>query len=200
VFDIAFLRCVPNMVIMMPKDEDELQHMLYTAILYDDGPIAVRFPRGSGVGVQMAKEFKALPIGRAEVLREGSDMALLAFGNMVPLAERAAEQLVREGISPRVINARFAKPLDESLLLQIAEEGIPVLTVEEGCLIGGFGSAVLEFYAEQGIHDMVVERLAVPDRFIEHGSVEQLRREIGLTVDHIVQKGRSIMPRKRRRA
>ena len=99
-----------------------------------------------------------------------------------------------------MINARFAKPLDEALLLQIAEEGIPVLTLEEGSLIGGFGSAVLEFYAEQGFHDMVVERLAIPDRFIEHGSVEQLRREIGLTVEQIVQKGCSMMPRKRRRA
>ncbi len=200
VFDIAFLRCIPNMVIMMPKDEDELQHMLYTALQYDDGPIAVRFPRGSGVGVQMEEELKSLPIGRAEVIREGSDIALLAFGNMVSLAERAAEQLVREGISPRVINARFAKPLDEALLLQMADEDIPLLTIEEGCLMGGFGSAVLEFYAERGIHGIVVERLAIPDRFIEHGGVEQLRKEIGLTVEQIVQKGRSIVPRRRQRA
>ena len=97
VFDIAFLRCVPNMVVMMPKDENELQHMLYTALQYDEGPVAVRFPRGNGLGVPMDEEFRALPIGRAEVIREGSDIALLAFGNMVPLAERAAEQMVREG-------------------------------------------------------------------------------------------------------
>lgn len=200
VFDIAFLRCVPNMMIMMPKDENELRHMLYTAVRYDRGPVAVRFPRGSGLGVRMDEDFKLLPIGRAEVLREGSDIALLAFGNMVPLAELAAEKLVREGVSPRVINARFAKPLDESLLLQMAEQRIPVLTVEEGSLTGGFGSAVLEFYAERGIHDMVVERMGVPDRFIKHGGVDQLREEIGLTVDHIVQKGCSIVPRKRIRA
>jgi 1-deoxy-D-xylulose-5-phosphate synthase len=203
VYDIAYMRSVPNIVIMMPKDENELQHMLYTAVQYDAGPIAVRFPRGTGMGVPMDTTFRTIPIGQSEVVRDGNDVALLAFGPMVALAEEAAEQLKREGISAKVINARFAKPLDETMLLELSRTGMPVITIEEGARMGGFGSAVLEFYADRNIHGMVIKNIAIPDYFVEHGSVEEQRQEVGLTVENIVQTVRSVapaMPRKRQRA
>jgi 1-deoxy-D-xylulose-5-phosphate synthase len=203
VYDIAYMRSVPNIVIMMPKDENELQHMLYTAVQYDAGPIAVRFPRGTGMGVSMDTTFRTIPIGQSEVVRDGNDVALLAFGPMVALAEEAAEQLKREGISAKVINARFAKPLDETMLLELSRTGMPVITIEEGARMGGFGSAVLEFYADRNIHGMVIKNIAIPDYFVEHGSVEEQRREVGLTVENIVKTVRSVapaMPRKRQRA
>ncbi|PTX53934.1 1-deoxy-D-xylulose-5-phosphate synthase [Melghirimyces profundicolus] len=200
VYDIAYMRCVPNMVIMMPKDENEFRHMLYTGYRYDKGPIAVRFPRGTGLGVEMDEELKELPIGKSEVLREGRDVALLAFGTMVPLALQAADQLAREGVKAKVVNARFAKPLDSELLDRLCEEETPILTIEEGSAIGGFGSAVLEYYAEQEVYGMQVKTLGVPDYFVEHGSVNDQRQEVGLTVDNITGIARKMAPRQRRRA
>jgi 1-deoxy-D-xylulose-5-phosphate synthase len=200
VYDIAFMRCIPNMTIMMPKDENEFQHMLYTAYKYDDGPIAVRFPRGAGLGVAMDEELQELPIGKGEVLREGRDVALFAFGNMVPLAMQAAEQLVQDGVSARVINARFAKPLDGELLDQLYRERMPVIVIEEGSAIGGLGSAVLEYYADNEMTGMTVKTLGVPDYYVEHGSVDDQRREVGLTVDNIVLTARDLMPRLQQRA
>jgi 1-deoxy-D-xylulose-5-phosphate synthase len=200
VFDVAFLRNLPNMVLMMPKDENEFQHMIYTAIQYTQGPIAVRYPRGNGLGVPMETEFKTLPVGKSEIVCEGKGVAILALGNMVPMALAAAELLRQEGKQPLVVNARFVKPLDQDLLLSLAKDGYHILTVEEAVIAGGFGSAVLEFYAAEGFHDMVVEMIGVPDTFVEHGSIAELRQEIGLTPERIAQQAKKIWPRKRQRA
>lgn len=193
VYDISFMRNQPNMVIMMPKDENELQHMLYTAIQYQDGPIAVRYSKGEGLGVKMDSEFKEIPIGKAEVVREGEDVAIFALGTMVKMAQDAAELLQEEGISARVINARFAKPLDEDLLHQLAEEQIPIVTVEEASLIGGLGSAVLEFYEQKDLQ-VNIKRIGVPDYYVEHGSIADQLREVGLTSDQIAKTIQSFLP------
>lgn len=200
VFDIAFLRHVPNLVIMMPKDENEGQHMVYTAIQYDDGPIALRFPRGNGLGVKLDEELKKIPIGTWEVLREGRDLAILTFGTTISMALEAAEKLAKDNISVKVVNARFIKPMDEKMLHDLLESSIPILTIEEAVLQGGFGSAVLEFAHDHGYHQAVINRMGIPDRFIEHGSVKELLNEIGLTTAHIIDRVKTIIPRKQKRA
>ncbi|MGZ0086284.1 1-deoxy-D-xylulose-5-phosphate synthase [Caldibacillus thermoamylovorans] len=200
VFDIAFLRHVPNLVLMMPKDENEGQHMVYTAIRYDGGPIAMRFPRGNGLGVPLDEELKEIPIGTWEVLRDGHDAAILTFGTTVSMALEAAEELAKDGMSVKVVNARFIKPMDETMLHGLFERRLPILTVEEAVLQGGFGSAVLEFAHDHGYHGAVIERMGIPDRFIEHGSVSELLREIGLTAAHIVDRIKTMAPRKQKRA
>lgn len=200
-FDIAFLRSMPNMVLMMPKDENELRHMLKTALAYDAGPIAVRYPRAQGVGVPLDAELKPIPIGSWERLRTGRDVAILAVGPMVALALEAAERLERRGIAAEVVNARFLKPLDEAMLMELAERGMEIIAVEEGVRLGGFGSAVLEFLADRELWTTRVRSVAVPDRFVDHGSVPEQRAEVGLTVDHIVETalravgGRPVRPR-----
>jgi 1-deoxy-D-xylulose-5-phosphate synthase len=200
VFDIAFLRHLPNMVIMMPKDENEGQHMVYTAIKYDDGPIALRYPRGNGLGVPMDKELKEIPIGTWEVLREGTDCAILTFGTTIGMALEAAEILAQDEISVKVVNARFIKPLDEQMLHEMMGNNMPILTIEEAVLQGGFGSAVLEFANDHGYRNVVINRMGIPDRFIEHGSVRELLEEIGLTTSHVVERIFQMTPRKRKRA
>jgi 1-deoxy-D-xylulose-5-phosphate synthase len=172
------------MVVMMPKDENEGQHLVYTALKYNDGPIALRYPRGNGIGVKMDDELKEIPIGTWEVIREGTDAVILTFGTTIEMAMQAAESLAEKDISVRVVNARFIKPLDDAMLLQIFSEKLPVLTIEEAVLQGGFGSAVLEFAQEHGHSDAVIDRMGIPDRFIEHGSVSKLLDEIGLTAAH----------------
>lgn len=188
VFDIAFLRHIPNMVIMMPKDENEGQHMVYTAINYNDGPIALRYPRGNALGIEMDKEFKSIPIGTWEVLKQGNDAVILTFGTTIPLALEASAQLEALGMSVRVVNARFIKPLDESMLQDIFKQEIPILTIEEHVLQGGFGSAVLEYAEEAGFHNTVIDRMGIPDKFVEHGSVSELWEEVGLTTEQAVSK------------
>ncbi|MBA2869953.1 1-deoxy-D-xylulose-5-phosphate synthase [Anoxybacillus calidus] len=200
VFDIAFLRHLPNIVLMMPKDENEGQHMVYTAIKYDDGPIALRFPRGNGLGVKLDEELKQIPIGTWEVLREGRDIAILTFGTTIPMALEAAEKLAKENISVKVVNARFIKPMDEKMLHEILQTNMPILTIEEAVLQGGFGSAVLEFAHDQGYHHAVIDRMGIPDRFIEHGSVKELLKEIGLTTAHVIERVQTMIPRKQKRA
>lgn len=200
VFDIAFLRHLPNMVILMPKDENELQHMIYTALKYDDGPIAVRYPRGNGYGVKMDEELKELPIGKWETLQEGKDVVILTFSTMIPVAEDAVTALAALGISVKLINARSAKPLDEELLEDLAKSNMPILTLEEASIQGSFGSAVLEYFHDNSYHGVVVERMGIPDEFIEHGSVNQLLEEIGLTANDVVKRVETLVPRKRQRA
>ncbi|MBD8003523.1 1-deoxy-D-xylulose-5-phosphate synthase [Bacillus norwichensis] len=200
VFDIAFLRNLPNMVLMMPKDENEGQHMVNTALKYDDGPITLRFPRGNGSGVPMDQELKQIPIGSWEVLRKGKDAAILTFGTTIPMALEAANRLEKQGISVQVVNARFIKPMDEAMLHDIFRAHLPVLTIEEAVLQGGFGSAVLEFAHDNGYQHAFIDRLGIPDRFIEHGSVKELLNEIGMTPDNIVVKIKSLMPKKQKRA
>jgi 1-deoxy-D-xylulose-5-phosphate synthase len=200
VFDIAFLRHIPNIVLMMPKDENEGQHMVYTAIQYDAGPIAMRFPRGNGLGVPMDEQLKTIPIGTWEVLREGTDVAILTFGTTIPMALQAAERLAHEGISVQVVNARFIKPLDEHMLHTLLKRNMPLLTIEEAVLQGGFGSAVLEFAHDHSYHGAVIDRMGIPDRFIEHGNVSQLLKEIGLTTEHVMERICLLTPKKRKRA
>ncbi|QQZ10900.1 1-deoxy-D-xylulose-5-phosphate synthase [Heyndrickxia vini] len=185
VFDIAFLRHIPNMVLMMPKDENEGQHMVNTAIKYNDGPIAMRFPRGNGYGVPMDEALRTIPIGTWETLREGKDAAILTFGTTIPMALEAANLLQKQGLSIKVINARFIKPLDEKMLKELLETNMPILTIEEAVLQGGFGSAVLEFAHSQKFTN-VIDCMGIPDKFIEHGSVNELLREIGLTKEEVV--------------
>lgn len=184
VFDIAYLRHVPNMVIMAPKDENELQHMIKTAVEHP-GPAAVRYPRGAGFGVPMDQQLKALEIGKAELLRDGTDLVIVAIGNLVHPSLEAAERLKADGISAAVVNARFAKPLDEELILQMAKKTGRVMTVEEHALQGGFGSAVLECLEESGHSSVKMHRIGLPDQFIEHGSQKILRQKYGLDADGI---------------
>lgn len=186
VFDIAFLRHLPNMVIMMPKDENEGQHMVKTAIEYNGGPIALRYPRGNGLGVEMDAELKTLPIGSWEVLEDGKDAVILTFGTTIPMALHAAEQLREQGIHAEVVNARFIKPMDTEMLHQIFGRNVPIVTIEEAVLQGGFGSGVLEFAAENDYRGAVVDRLGIPDQFIEHGDVAELMDEIHLNSDEVV--------------
>jgi 1-deoxy-D-xylulose-5-phosphate synthase len=200
VFDIAFLRHLPNIVIMMPKDENEGQHMVNTALKYDDGPIAMRFPRGNGIGVPMDEKLRTIPIGTWEVLRDGKDAAILTFGTTIPMAMEAAVLMEKQGISVKVVNARFIKPLDEKMLHAILSDNIPIITVEEAVLQGGFGSAVLEFAHDHGYHEARIDRMGIPDRFIEHGSVNKLLEEIGLTTENLVLKLQTMVRKKQKRA
>ncbi|MBG9733778.1 1-deoxy-D-xylulose-5-phosphate synthase [Paenibacillus alvei] len=193
VYDIPFLRHIPNMVIMMPKDENELRHMMKTAVDYDSGPIAVRYPRNAVAGVPMDKVMSPIPIGTWETVRNGDSAAVLAIGPMVQVAEDAAEQLRKEGIRLRVINARFIKPLDSEMLAQLAKERLPIIVLEESSAIGGLGSAVLEWYAEHDIFDMRVKPVGVPDCFVEHGSIKEQRNEVGLTPERVVKEIHSML-------
>lgn len=199
IFDISFLRHLPNMTIMMPKDATECQHMVYTAINFE-GPIAIRYPRGNADEAPKDEPFKKIPIGTWEVLRKGTDLAILTFGTMIKNSIEAAERLAKDGVSVRVINARFIKPLDTNMLNEIIKEGLPILTVEEHALQGGFGSAVLEYIEEVNGTVPYVKRMGIPDRFIEHGSVSQLLEECGLTTDQIVYNVKNMVPKKVRRA
>ncbi|MFF2875360.1 1-deoxy-D-xylulose-5-phosphate synthase [Gottfriedia sp. NPDC057991] len=193
VFDIAFLRHIPNLVLMMPKDENEGQHMVNTAIQYEDGPIALRFPRGNGIGVPMDEQLKEIPIGSWEVLKEGSDAVILTFGTTIKMALDAAGELEKENISVKVVNARFIKPMDTAMLNDIFKDGKPILTIEEAVLQGGFGSAVLEFASSNNFQNVRVERIGIPDLFVEHGDVDKLLDEIHLTKDESVKKIREMI-------
>lgn len=185
-FDISYLRPIPNMVLMAPKDENELQHMVYTAVKHN-GPIAFRYPRGNGYGVPMDEEFHEIPIGKAEVLRKGSDLAIVAYGNPVYSAVAAADMLAERGVEAAVINARFAKPLDEELLANLGANFKRIITVEEGAVPGGFGDAVLEFFHS---HDNLVEPkirvIGLPDEFVEHGPQALWREQFNLSAEGIV--------------
>lgn len=182
-FDFAFLRHVPNMVVAAPKDENELQHMIKTCVSYD-GPASVRYARGVSLGVPMDPEPAILPIGKGELLREGTDVAIVAIGVTVWPAMKAAERLAQEGISAAVVNARFAKPLDTELILKTAKNVRCLVTVEEGCKMGGFGSAVLETLSEAGLM-LRTKVLGLPDWYIEQGPQDLLRERYGLTADGI---------------
>jgi len=183
-YDIAYLRTLPNIVIMSPKDENELRHMMYTAIEYKGGPVALRYPRGTGVGVPL-EEMRTIPIGQAEVLREGRDVALLAYGHMVYPSLLAAESLAAYGINATVVNMRFVKPMDESVVKRVARDIGVIVTVEEHARMGGFGSAVLECLAKNRLHDVRVHNIGVDDKVLEHGSPAVLREVNGLTPDAI---------------
>ena len=188
-FDLTYLRLVPGMVIMAPKNESELRDMLYTAVNYKEGPIALRYPRGSALGVELKDKFDLIEIGKAEKLREGDDVALLAVGSMVEYALKAAEKLAAEGIVCEVINMRFIKPLDAGMLEYIAEKHPKIVTLEESTLIGGFGSAVLEYFNEKN-HKNDILRMGIPDHFVEHGTQKELHHILKIDPEGIVERVR----------
>ena len=188
IFDVSYLRHIPNMVCMAPKDENELRHMLNSALTYNC-PVAMRYPRGEGLGVPMDETLQVLPLGKAEVLQEGDKVTLLALGSMVHIAEQAAERLQAElGITSTVINARFAKPLDADTILQYAGQDTLLVTLEEQAVTGGFGSAVLELYNQHGIDARNVLTIGIADSFVQHGNTARLKEMQGLDVESVVAK------------
>lgn len=193
VYDIAFMRHIPNIVLMMPKDENELRHMMKTALDYNDGPIAYRYPRVNVTGVALDKELVPIPIGKWEKVRSGEGCAILAMGPMVQIAEEAADLLKREGIQVQVVNARFLKPLDEEMLSNLASSGTAMIVLEEACQAGSLGSTVLEYFAAQGTHEAVVSLMGIEDRFIEHGSIKEQRAEVGLTTEALCAEVRGLI-------
>src|SRR5262249_37549752 len=187
VFDIAYLRCLPNIVLMAPRDEAMLVHMLRTALAHDDGPIALRYPRGEAVGVRMPQRPQAIEIGTGEILREGDRVALLGYGTGVQKALEAADILADHGISVTVADARFAKPIDAGLVAQLAAEHEVLVTVEEGVLAGGFGSAVWETLSDAGLSARIL-RVGLPDRYVTHGAPRLLHEEVGFTGERIAER------------
>jgi 1-deoxy-D-xylulose-5-phosphate synthase len=185
-FDISYLRGIPNVVHMVPKDEDELADMLYTAMLHP-GPSAVRYPRGTGPGTPVKEQPTALPIGKAEVIADGDDIAIFGLGALLPMASDLAKKLKQQGYSAAIINPRFVKPLDRDVLAAYARRVNVIVTFEDHVLMGGFGSAVMEALSEMQIEIPVV-RIGWPDRFIEHGKVEQLRARYGISVEAALEK------------
>ena len=184
VFDFSYMRSMPNLVVMAPKDENELQHMLKTAVDYY-GPISLRYPRGEGWGVNLDREMKSLEIGKAELLRDGADVVIAAIGQPVIPALRAAQDLAPLGINAAVVNARFVKPLDKDLFRDLFTRIPRIITVEDHVTAGGFGSAIVEMLADEGLTGVEVRRLGVPDRFIPHGTQDELRKICGFDKDAI---------------
>jgi 1-deoxy-D-xylulose-5-phosphate synthase len=191
-FDFSYLRHIPNLVVMVPKDENEFGHMIKTAAECPM-PVALRYPRGRGVGVRREAPLKSIDIGKGEVLKEGEDVLILAIGSTVYPSLRAAERLAGSGIQAAVINSRFLKPLDADLLCDWAKRVGKVLTIEENVLQGGFGSAVLELFQERGLFSIQVKRLGIPDLFVEHGSQALLRGKYGIDEDGIFRGAREIL-------
>jgi 1-deoxy-D-xylulose-5-phosphate synthase len=187
VFDIAYLRCLPNIVLMAPRDEAMLVHMLHTALTTDDGPIALRYPRGAGSGARIPERPSAIEIGTGEILREGERVALLGYGTGVGKALEAAEILEQHGITSTVADARFAKPIDAGLAAQLAAEHELLVTVEEGVLAGGFGSAVWETLSDAGVAPRIL-RVGLPDRYVTHGAPKLLHDEVGFTGERIAER------------
>jgi 1-deoxy-D-xylulose-5-phosphate synthase len=199
VFDFAYMRSIPNIVIMAPKDENELQHMLKTAVDYP-GPISLRYPRGEGWGVGMDAEMKNLEIGKAELLRDGKDIVIAAIGQTVMPALKAADDLTPLGIDAAVVNGRFVKPLDKALFRDLLARVPRLITVEDHAIAGGFGSALIEFLADEGLGGVDVKRLGVPDRFIPHGTQDELRKLCGFDKDAIAQAVLQMVRRAKKRS
>ncbi len=192
-FDVAYFRTVPNVVLMAPANEEELRQMLFTAVGYEGGPIAFRYPRGNALGVPTTGPLQQIPIGRGVTLRDGEDVALIGYGTGVEWCLRAADLLGEAGIVPTVVNARFAKPLDTELLGRVLERHRRVLVVEEHALAGGFGSAVLEFASDARVRNVEIRRLGIPDRFIDQASRARQLESVGLTPENIARTVREWM-------
>ncbi len=190
-YDITYLRSLPNMTVMAPKNENELRHMIFTALNHT-GPVAIRYPRGRGLGVPLDPDYKIIPIGESELLKEGKDLTLIALGSMVSPCLEAAAEMEKEGLSATVVNCRFVKPLDKRLADYSKKTG-KVLVVEENIQQGGLGSAVLELFSDMGIREVTVKRLGLPDSFVEHGPVEVLREKLGLDKAGIMKAAKSLL-------
>jgi 1-deoxy-D-xylulose-5-phosphate synthase len=184
VFDLSFLRSLPNMVLMVPRDESELRRMMVTALQHD-GPVAFRYPRGTAVGVPLAPAATPVPIGKAKVLADGDDVVILAVGVSVAEALKARALLAGQGVQATVVDGRFVKPVDTDLLVDLARRVPRLVTVEESMRQGGFGSAVLEALNDAGIQHVSIERIGIPDTFVEHGPQSLLRAKYGLDADGI---------------
>ncbi len=186
-FDLTYLRLIPGMIIMAPKDESELRDMLFTAVSYNEGPVAIRYPRGSALGVKLKEGFDAIEIGKSELLQEGDYVALLAVGSMVDYSIKAAELLLEEGIHSEIINMRFVKPLDTAMLDTISAKHNKIVTLEENTLVGGFGSGVLEYFNEKNYKNDIL-RIGLPDKFINHGSQAELHKLLEIDPEGIAKK------------
>lgn len=195
VFDLSYLRMIPNMVVMAPKDENELQNMLYSATKYD-APTAIRYPRGKGLGVALDETFRYLEVGSAEVLQEGTDILMIAVGSMVHPATNVANTLEQKGYSVGIINARFIKPLDQTTLLSQISKAKHIITLEENVLAGGFGSAVSELLKTNGDTDCSMLSIGIPDEFVPHGNTDILKKELQLDEDGILQQISSFLENK----
>jgi len=192
-FDLSYLTLIPNLIVSAPKDEDELQHLLYTAVKSGHA-MAIRYPRGAGLGVKLDTELHPIPIGKGEIVRRGEDVAILAIGAMVAPALEAAQKLASSGIKATVVNARFAKPLDSELIVDLASRIKRLVTVEENALRGGFGSSVVDFLQKSGMSDIQVKSIGLPDEFIEQGAQTTLRSKYALDAKGIVGQVLSLFP------
>jgi len=199
-FDLSYLRLIPGMAIMAPRNESELRDMLYTAVQHEGGPIALRYPRGNGTGVPLKEGFDLIPFGKGETLRTGSDVALLAIGTMANTALAAAEELARGGVAAEVVSMRFVKPIDGDLLREVARRIPRLVTLEENVTIGGFGSAVTEFLAADRIGGVRILSLGLPDRFIDHGTPQELHAELGLDPPGVARSVTAFLAEARRNA
>jgi 1-deoxy-D-xylulose-5-phosphate synthase len=192
-FDLSYLTLIPNLIVSAPKDENELQHLLYTAVK-SGHPMAIRYPRGAGVGVKLDAELHPIPIGKGEILRRGEDVAILAIGTMVAPALEAAQELASSGIEATVVNARFAKPLDSELIVDLASRIKRMVTVEENAFISGFGSRVVDLLQKTGMSDIQVKIIGLPDEFVEQGEQAALRAKYALDAKGIVGQVLSLFP------
>ena len=187
VFDLAYLRVIPNITICSPMNEQEMRNMMYTAQLEGMGPFAIRYPRGRGVMAQWKTPFLALQIGKGRVIQEGEDLAIISLGNLGNNAFEAVKQLAEKDIKAALYDMRFLKPIDEDLLHAVFNKFKCVITLEDGAIIGGLGSAVAEFASDNGYHNATIKRLGIPDRFVEQGTLEELHHECGIDIDGIMQ-------------
>jgi 1-deoxy-D-xylulose-5-phosphate synthase len=193
IFDLSYLSLIPHMIVAAPKDENELQHMLYTAV--KSGKImAVRYPRSPGLGVKMDAGLKEIPIGKGEILRQGNDVAILAIGSMVAPALEAAESLALQGVEATIVNARFVKPVDTELVIDLTTRIKRIITVEENTLSGGFGNYVNDVVRQADIGDVIIRNVGLPDVFVEHGGQDFIRSKYGLDARGIIKKVLEIIP------
>ena len=192
-FDISYLTLIPNLIVSAPKDENELQHLLYTAV-QSGRSMTIRYPRGSGLGVKLDTELHEIPIGKGEILRRGEDAVILAIGNMVAPALEAARGLASSGIESTVVNARFVKPLDSELIIELASRIKRIVTVEENTLSGGFGSSVVDLLQKSGISNVQLKSIGLPDKFIEQGTQADIRAKYGLDAKGIVKQLLTLFP------
>ncbi len=192
ILDFSYLRMIPNMVVMAPKDENELRHMVKTAYEYNKGPISLRYPKGNPIGVKL-EEMKAIEIGKGEIIQEGNDISLISIGFMLDETMAAAELLKKDGIKAEVINARFVKPLDEKLLIKSLKKTGKGITIEENILIGGFGSAVLEMLEEKGLNEIELGRIGAPDKFIEYDKPQEIKKSFGMDPESIAKKAKEML-------